>query len=279
MHEARYVSLPSTNLKVEVVLPIPFCGGVLKACSRRICVLLCESLKRLHDDNQTAQHEICAKMFYVHHCSLWFICLSRWAGGSAMTPSAWPSTPREQCSFAKSARLLRGLPREIDHPVFVPGFAAVYGAVTLPMGRPLGDARPSEPRENVVPSLILPLAVKIDVAAFKSSAPDQEATRRRRVRPRVFPLRGLRIEGAETEALDGHSLIGSLEEFQGNAAIQDFACRQRTGSLAPGSIGQRKAAAGVPLAFEKIKLLCLRVRGFGNHITHADLIQENLTRI
>jgi len=78
MQKARYVSLPSTNLKVEVVLPIPFCGGVLKACSRRICVLLCESLKRLHDDNQTAQHEICAKMFYVHHCSLWFICLSRW---------------------------------------------------------------------------------------------------------------------------------------------------------------------------------------------------------
>src|SRR6266478_5107567 len=98
---------------------------------------------------------------------------SVYPAGSAMTPSAWPSTPREQCSFAKSARLLRGLPREIDHPVFVPGFAAVYGAVTLPMGRLLGDPGPGEPRQNVVPSLIVPLAVKIDSAAFKSSAPDQ----------------------------------------------------------------------------------------------------------
>jgi hypothetical protein len=30
----------------------------------------------------------------------------------------------------------------------------------------------------------------------------------------MFPLGGLRIEGAETEALDHRSLIGSLEEFQ-----------------------------------------------------------------
>src|SRR5208282_3967989 len=115
---------------------------------------------------------------------------------------------------------------------------------------------PGEPREDVVPSLIFPLAVKIDGVAFKSSAPDQEATRRGRVGPRMFPLRGLRIEGTETEALDHRSLIGTLEEFQGNAAIQDFACRQRAGALAPGPIEQRRAADGVPLAFEKIKLLC-----------------------
>src|ERR1035437_7148051 len=99
--------------------------------------------------------------------------------------------------------------------------------MTLPVSRPLGDPGPGEPREKVFPSLIFPLAVKVDGVAFKSSAPDQEATRRGRVRPRMFPLGGLRIEGAETEALDDRSSIGSLEEFQGNAAIQDLACCQR----------------------------------------------------
>jgi hypothetical protein len=94
------------------------------------------------------------------------------------------------------------------------------------VGRPLRDPRPGEPRANLAPCLILPLAVQIDGAAFKSSAPDLEATRRRSVRPRVFPLGGLRIEGAETEALDHRSLIRSLEKFQGNAAIQDLACRE-----------------------------------------------------
>src|SRR5258708_31614260 len=113
--------------------------------------------------------------------------------------------------------------------------------------------------------------MKINGAVFKSTAPNLKAARRRSVRPGMFPLGGLRIKGAETEALDHRSLIGSLEEFQGNAAIQDFACRQRAGSLAPGSIAQRKAADGVPLAFEKIKLPCLRVRGFGNHIVHTNL--------
>src|SRR5260370_35558158 len=173
--------------------------------------------------------------------------------------------------FGEVFKLTRGLPREINHPVFGPGFAFIHGAMTLPVGRALGDPTPGEPRENVVPSLIYPLAVKIDGVAFKSSAPDQETARRGRVRPRMFPLGGLRIKGAETEAVDHRSLIGSLEEFQGNAAIQDFACRQRAGSLAPGSIAQRKAADGVPLAFEKIKLPCLRVRGFGNHIVHTNL--------
>src|SRR5260370_8719616 len=143
--------------------------------------------------------------------------------------------------------------------------------MTLPVGRALGDPRPAEARENVVPSLIVPLAVEIDGVAFKSSAPDQEAARRGRVCPRMFPLGGLRIEGAETEALDHRSLIGSLEEFQGNAAIEDLACCQRARSLAPGPIDQRKAADGAPLAFEKIKMPCLRVRGFGNHIVHTHL--------
>ena len=155
--------------------------------------------------------------------------------------------------------------------MFVPGFAAIYGAVTLPVRRPLGDPRPGQPRENVVPSPILPLAVKIDGGAFKSSPPDQEAARRRSVRPRMFPLGDFRIEGAKTESLDGRSLIGSLEEFQGNATIQDLACRQRARSLAPRSTGQRKAADSGPLAFEKIKLSCVRVRGFGNHIARTDL--------
>jgi hypothetical protein len=173
---------------------------------------------------------------------------------------------------AKSAALLRGLPREINHPVLGPSFAAVYGTVTLPVRRLLRDPRPGQPREDVAPSLILPLAVKIDGAAVKSSAPDQEATWRRSVRPRVLPLGDFRIEDAETEALDDHSLIGSLEEFQENVAIQDLACRQRARAVAPGSIGQRKAADSVPLAFEKIKLLCRRVRAFGNYVAHTDLM-------
>src|SRR4030095_8094581 len=170
--------------------------------------------------------------------------------------------------FPEVRKLTRSLPREINHPVLGPGFAAIHGAVTFSVGRPFGDPRPGEPRENVAPILIFPLAVKIDGVAFKSSAPDQEATRRGRVRPRMFPLGGLRIEGAKTKSLDHRSLIWPLEEFQGNAAIQDFACHQRTGSLAPGSIAQRKSADGVPLAFEKIKLL-FRVRGFGNHLVHT----------
>src|SRR5712692_715281 len=202
-----------------------------------------------------------------------FVCLSFLLASTASLCS--PATGRQPATIgslsAKFAGLLRGFPPEINHPVSDPSFAAIYGAVTLPVGRSFSDPRPGETRENVVPSLILPLAVKIDGPAFKSSAPDQEATRRRSVRPRMFPLRGLRIEGAETEALDDRSLIGSLEEFQGNAAIQDLACLQRAGALAPGSIGQSKAADGGPLAFEKVELPCLRVRGFGNHSVHTDL--------
>ena len=150
--------------------------------------------------------------------------------------------------------------------MFAPGFATIQRAVTLPVRGHFGDPGPGKSRENVAPGLILPLAVKIDGTVFESSAPDQESSRRRCVRPGMFPLRGLGIEGAEPEALDDRSLIRSLEEFQRNAAIQDLARRQRAGALAPGSIGQRKAAVGVPLAFEKIKLLCLRVRGFENYM-------------
>src|SRR5258708_39957991 len=95
--------------------------------------------------------------------------------------------------------------------------------------------------------LILPLAVKIDSVAFKSSAPDREAARRGGVRPRMFPLRGLRIEGAETEALDHGSQIGALEEFQKNAAIKDYDYRTRARSLAPRTIEQRTSADGTPL--------------------------------
>ena len=195
-------------------------------------------------------------------------------------------------ALARSDGSLRGLPRESNHPVFDPSFAAIHGAVTLPVGRPPGDPGPPESRENLVPSLVLPLAVKIYTAAFKSSAPDLEATGRRSVRPRMFPLGGLRIKGAEPEALDNRSLIRSLEEFQGNAAIQNLGRLQPSWTLAPGSIGQRKAADSVPFAFQKIKPLCLRVRGFGNHITQAGLqirspriagdpspCQPNLTRI
>lgn len=162
-------------------------------------------------------------------------------------------------------------PREINHPVFGPSLAAIHGAMALPVCRMFGDPRPGELRKNLLPSLIFPLAVKIDGVTFKSSAPDQEAAGRRSVRPRMFPLGGLRIEGAKTKALDDRSLIGAFEKFQGNAAIQDLVCRQGSGPLAPGSIGQREVADGVPLAFEKIKLLCLHVRWFKNHIAHTDL--------
>src|SRR5215468_163076 len=115
--------------------------------------------------------------------------------------------------FREVRKLTRGLPSEINHPVLGPGLAAIHGAVTLPVGRPFGDSRPGEPRENLAPILIFPLAVKIDGVAFKSSAPDQKATRRGRVPPRMFPLGGLRIEGAKTESLDHRSLIWSFKEF------------------------------------------------------------------
>lgn len=84
----------------------------------------------------------------------------------------------------------------------------------LPVGRALGDARPGEPRENALPSLILPLAVKVNSAPFKSSASDQEATGRRSVVHVCSHRAVCGIEGAKAEALDDRCLIGSLEEFQ-----------------------------------------------------------------
>jgi hypothetical protein len=75
----------------------------------------------------------------------------------------------------------------------------------------------------------------------------------------------------EAETLEDRSLARPLEEFRGNAAIQNLASGHRARTSAPGSIGQSKVAAGVPLARERIKLLCSRVRGCENHIAHAGL--------
>src|SRR5450755_2158275 len=154
-----------------------------------------------------------------------------------MNPKQLTSTRRSGPVSVKSAGLLGGLAREINHPVFEPGLSAIHGAVTLPVGRPLGDPRPGEPGVNAVPSLILPLAVKIDGSVFKSPVPNLKSARRRSVRPRMFPPRGLRIEGAETKTLDDRSLIRSLEQLQGDAAIQYLARCQPAWTLAPGSIG------------------------------------------
>jgi len=89
--------------------------------------------------------------------------------------------------------------------------------------------RPGEPRENVAPSPHPPTGVKIDGAAFKSSAPDQEATGADVSAHRVLPLGGLRIEGAETEALDDLSLIGVPRKIQEKDSHPDLLAFQRAG--------------------------------------------------
>src|SRR4029077_2274314 len=61
MHQAPEVSLPSTNFRVEIVLPIPF--GVLKAVFRWLRTLLFESAKGLQDANQAAHQDISRKAF------------------------------------------------------------------------------------------------------------------------------------------------------------------------------------------------------------------------
>src|SRR6266566_2712556 len=67
MHQASEVSFPSTNLEVEIVLPIPF--GVLKAVYRCPRILLCESMKGLHDDNEAARKDTSRNAFQgVHEC-------------------------------------------------------------------------------------------------------------------------------------------------------------------------------------------------------------------
>jgi hypothetical protein len=189
----------------------------------------------------------------------------------ATVPATRSLTRIDLLRFRRNPQVASPFPRKIDHPVFGPSLACIHGAMALPVRRTFRDLRPCEPRKNSLSTRILPLAVKIDSVAFKSSTPDLEAGWRRSVRPRMFPLAGLRIEGTEAKALDDRSLIGSLEEFQENAAIQDLVCPQGTGALAPGSIGPMKIADGVPLAFEKIKLLCLRVRCLKNHIAHTGL--------
>src|SRR5260370_30477199 len=114
------------------------------------------------------------------------------AGGSCTSTPLCPFTWMAACGPPLTSRrrrryqcgneelgLVRGLPREINHPVFAPSFAPISGAVTLPVGGALGDPGPGDPRAHVGPCLLVPLAVKFDFAAFKPSAPDQDATRRR----------------------------------------------------------------------------------------------------
>jgi hypothetical protein len=55
MHQTPEVRFPSTNLEIEVVLPIRF--GLLKAVFRCLRILLCESMKGLHDDNQDGRKD------------------------------------------------------------------------------------------------------------------------------------------------------------------------------------------------------------------------------
>src|SRR5208282_2716385 len=247
------MNLPGAELEIEIMLSIPLRGSWLRAGFRCVRILLCAPLKWLQHDNQAEHHEQGLNPFDVHHCLL-------------LTPLSIRLSVA-----ASSAALLRSFPREIDLPVFAPGFAAIRGAMTFPVRSPICDVRPGEPREKLASSLVLPLAMKLDRATFKSSAPDQEATRRRCVRPRMLPLGCLRIEGAEAETFDDRSLVRPLKEFQRNAVVQHLRCRQRAGALIPGSIGQGKAADGVPLAFEKIKLLSVCDRCRGTHSAHIDL--------
>src|SRR5208283_2960319 len=209
------MNFPGAELEIEIMLSIPLRGSWLRAGFRCVRILLCAPLKWLQHDNQAEHHEQGLNPFDVHHCLL-------------LTPLSIRLSVA-----ASSAALLRSFPREIDLPVFAPGFAAIRGAMTFPVRGPILDVRPGESRENLSTSFVYPLPVKIDRATFKSSAPDQKAARRRCVRPRMLPLGRLRIEGAEAEAFDDCSLVRSLEEFQRNAAVQHLRCRQRAGALAP----------------------------------------------
>src|SRR5260370_23504128 len=75
MHQTPEVSFPSTKLEVEIVLPIPFSGSVLRAAFRCVRILLCESMKGLQDDNQATHQEISSNLFdldhYLLHSSLY----------------------------------------------------------------------------------------------------------------------------------------------------------------------------------------------------------------
>jgi hypothetical protein len=65
MDQTPEVSLPSTNLEIEIVLPIPF--GVLKAVFRCLRILLGESIMGLHDDNQDARKDTSRNAFQPVH--------------------------------------------------------------------------------------------------------------------------------------------------------------------------------------------------------------------
>jgi hypothetical protein len=57
------MSFPSANLEVKIALPITLRGSGLSTCVRYGRILLCESVKWLQNDNQTARQEICSNMF------------------------------------------------------------------------------------------------------------------------------------------------------------------------------------------------------------------------
>jgi hypothetical protein len=66
MHQTPEVSLPSTNLEIEIVLLVPG-GRVLKAAFRCVRILLCDAMKGLHDDNQDARKDTSQNAFqHVH---------------------------------------------------------------------------------------------------------------------------------------------------------------------------------------------------------------------
>ena len=72
MLEPRYVSFPTANLEVEIVLSITlhWCRSSADATGY-VCILLCESVKRLHGNDKAACQEICLKTFArIHVASL-----------------------------------------------------------------------------------------------------------------------------------------------------------------------------------------------------------------
>ena len=67
MHQTPEVSPPSTNLEIEIVLPIPF--SVLKDVFRCRRILVGESMMGLHDEKQDARKDTSLKAFQpVHDC-------------------------------------------------------------------------------------------------------------------------------------------------------------------------------------------------------------------
>jgi len=67
MDQTPEVSLPNTNLEIEIVLPIPL--SVLKAVFRCLRIWLCESMKGLQDDNRDARKDTSRNAFqHVREC-------------------------------------------------------------------------------------------------------------------------------------------------------------------------------------------------------------------